>query len=143
MKIYNKKGFFFGFLWALLGVWLFVHSVLNAEEIFSKQAGNIIVSIILIAVGFTNLVRAFSKKATKKDLIEEQDERNKLLQLKTKSKLLDCMIFVLTILTVIGLMGYIFTQNIVWAFIFFIPVLLLTFYWISFIIINVYYEKKE
>lgn len=79
----------------------------------------------------------------KKDLIEEQDERNKLLQLKTKSKLLDCMIFVLTILAVIGLIGYIFAQNVVWAFVFFIPVLLLTFYWISFIIINIYYEKKE
>lgn len=64
MKIYNKKGFIFGFLWFLLGVWFLVHSIQNAEEIFSKQAGNIIVSIILLAVGFTSLIRAFSKEAT-------------------------------------------------------------------------------
>nr|WP_325254657.1 hypothetical protein [uncultured Oscillibacter sp.] len=143
MKIYNKKGFILGFIWFLLGGWLFIHSMINAEGNFPKQIENIIVSLILLIVGFTRFFRAFSKRATMQDLIEEQDERNKLMTLKIKAKILDFMIFILTIFMAIDLIGYIFTENIAWGFVFFITVLLLTFYWILYIIIGIYYEKND
>lgn len=91
MKIYNKKGLFWGIIWTLLAAWNIVHAFIAPHSNSIIQVKNIIFSIILLAIGMLGFVRAFSKKATREDLIEEQDERNRLVSLKTKSKTLDIM----------------------------------------------------
>ncbi len=143
MKIYNKKGFIFGLIWTVLGVWLLINSFIKSESITIELIKDIVLVLILLAVGITSVYRAFSKKATREDYIEQNDERNKLVKLKTKSRMLDLMVFGIIILMIIGLIGYMATDNIAWGFLFFGPCLLLAFYWIAYIVVNIYYENKE
>ena len=142
MKIYSKKGFVLGLIWSVVGGWLFILSVTSAD-ISAHQIKNTLISLVLVLIGLTSLIRAFSKKATKQDFIEEQDERNRFVNLKAKSKVLDLMVYVLTGLIVVGLTGYIITKNIAWGFVFLIPALLISFYLISSIIVYLYYDKHE
>lgn len=143
MKIYNKRGFVLGLIWSVMGGWLFILSVTSADSASPKQIKNILASLVLLVVGLTDVIRAFFQKATRQDFIEEQDERNRFVYLKTKSKVLDIMVYVLTGSMVAGLIGYIITKNIAWGFVFLIPALLISLYWISFIIVNLYYDKHE
>ena len=79
----------------------------------------------------------------REDFIEKSDERNQLIQLKTKARLLDLMIWAVCFLLAVSLIGYMVTENTAWGFLFFGPCLLLIFAWISFIVINIYYEHHE
>ena len=80
MKIYNRKGFAWGLLWTALSGWLLIHSVLAPEPEPEEQIKNIVVGIILLLVGLNGLSRAFSRKASREDYIEEKDERNQLME---------------------------------------------------------------
>ncbi|MGE7999423.1 hypothetical protein ACQKOF_12200 [Lysinibacillus sp. NPDC093190] len=91
----------------------------------------------------SGFIRAFSRKATQKDLVEEQDERNRLIMLKSKARTLDILFWCLIVIMIGGLVGYIITKNIAWGFIFIVLGLLISFYWIAYLIILVYYEKHE
>lgn len=76
--------------------------------------------------------------------IEGQDERNKLVVLKSKAKLLDLLVGVLIVIAVIGFIGSVSSNySIGWVFVFVIPLLLLSFYYIADIIVTSYYEKHE
>ena len=139
MRIYNKKGFIFGLIWTMLGIWLLINAF-TAQESVTKD---IMLAFILLAVGITSVCRAISKTASLEDYIEKNDERNKLIELKTKSRVLDLMVAFIIILMIIGITGYIITDNLSWGFIFFEPLLMFGFYWIVSIIVEIYYERKE
>lgn len=143
MKIYNKKGLVFGILWAAMGSLLLIHALIMLEPERIRQIKDLIVSVLLLAIGITSVVRAYSKKASREDFIEKSDERNQLTQLKTKAKMLDLMIWAVCFLLAVSLIGYMVTENTAWGFLFFGPCLLLIFAWISFIAINLYYEHHE
>lgn len=143
MKIYNKKGFVFGIVWSILGGWLFVSSILEPESFLPGQVKNIVLWLVLVLIGISTFIRAFSKKATREDMIEGEDERNRLVLLKTKAKMLDLMFWAMTIIMVLAMIGYAVTKQAEWAFVFTVPGILLAFYWISYIIVNIYYEKHN
>lgn len=143
MKIYHKKGFIFGVLWAIMGIWLLLHAIIGPEPEWLKQGKDIVIGILLLAIGVTTIGRAFSKKASQEDYIEQQDERNRWIQLKTKAKMLDIMFGGILFLLTVGLIGYLLTENIAWGYLFFGPCLLLAFYWVAYLVINVYYERHE
>lgn len=76
MKIYNKKGLVFGILWAAMGSLLLIHALIMLEPERIRQIKDLIVSVLLLAIGITSVVRAYSKKASREDFIEKSDERN-------------------------------------------------------------------
>ena len=143
MKIYNRKGFAWGLLWTVLSGWLLIHSVLAPEPEPERQIKNIVVGIILLLVGLNGLSRAFSRKASREDYIEEKDERNQLLALKVKARTLDVMMVAICILVAAGVAGYILTGEFEWSCLAFGPFLLTGVYWISGVVISVHYERRS
>lgn len=141
MKIYNRKGFAWGLLWTALSGWLLVLSVLDPEPELAKQVKNLVVGAILLLVGLGKICRACSRKASREDYIEEKDERNQLLALKRKARTLDVMLGAICILVAAGVAGYILTEEFGWACLAFGPFLLTGVYWISELIITLYYER--
>lgn len=81
MKIYHKKNF-----WA--GVGMLVLSLLNLmlslwRQDFDLSAGILVGALFLL--GISSLLRSLSPKLACEDKIEEQDERNILVKLKTST----------------------------------------------------------
>lgn len=139
MRIYNKKGFIFGLIWTLLGIWILITAFTAQENVIK----DIVLAIVLLAVGITSVCRALSKTASIEDYIEKNDERNKLIKLKAKARVLDLMVIFIMILMIIGIAGYIMTGNLSWGYVFFGPLLIFGFYWIVSIAMEIYYERKE
>lgn len=143
MKIYNKKGFLSGIFLTLLAI---VGMILDFRSPASNtlvQIRDIIISVFLLLMGINSFWRAFSKKATKEDIIEEYDERNRLIEYKSQSRMLDIVYAILFVLMICGLTGFKLTANIVWGCIFVIPGFLLGLFLIIQIFVKLYYEKHE
>lgn len=143
MKVYNKKGLIWGVLWTILGGWTLVLDIMKPNDFLPGQIKNVLMSALLIAIGISGFIRAFNRKATQLNLVEEQDERNRLIILKSKARTLDILLCCLVVIMIGGLVGYIITKNIAWGFVFIVPGLLISFYWIASIVTLVYYEKHE
>lgn len=86
MKIYNKKGLIWGVVWFILGSGLLVIKTLEPESILPEQIKDVVIALLLIMIGIGSVIRACSKRATREDKLEKLDERNQLVELKTKSK---------------------------------------------------------
>lgn len=143
MKIYNKKGLLSGVICTLLGVWSIFWDFGNSNHNLIVQIRDIVLSIVLLSVGITSFWRASSKKATKEDFIEENDERNKLIVYKSKSRMLDIVYCILFIVMICGMVGFKMTANMIWFSIFIIPGFLLGLFVLIEIFVKLYYEKHE
>ena len=82
MKIYNKKTFYFGVFSLLLGIFNLILDILNKS--FDTKGNILITALIFIGTGF--IIRGITRKFAKEDKLEEKDERNQLINLKSKSK---------------------------------------------------------
>ncbi len=80
MKIYNKKGFAVSILLIALGVFDAVGGFM--ADILDVKA--VIVIAALFAFGFVGVKRSLSEEFAREDKIEECDERNRLIELKSK-----------------------------------------------------------
>ena len=83
MKIYNKKTFASGailLLLALANLWAGAHSGFAFKTV--------LLLLILLLLGTSLLSRSLSQRLSQEDLLQEQDERNQLIQLKTKTQAL-------------------------------------------------------
>lgn len=80
MKVYNKKTFAFGVFSTALGVLNAVTAVLRGAD-----AGDIVLIACLLFFGIGALLRGTSKRLAREDRLEELDERNRLVELKSKS----------------------------------------------------------
>lgn len=82
MKIYNKKAFVSGAFLIALGV---LNVITNAiTKGFDLES--ILLIVALFALGAVSILRSTSQKMAKEDKIEERDERNRLIDWKSKSK---------------------------------------------------------
>lgn len=82
MKIYNSKAF-------ASGVFLIVLAALSlAGSIISNkiEGKGVILAAVLFWFGIDTIVRSLSKKKTKEDRMDELDERNRFIELKTQSR---------------------------------------------------------
>ena len=139
MKIYNKKKFYFSLLWLAMGISIMILTLvngdLNLDSVFSAACCCIL--------GINGLVRSISQKMSREDKVEELDERNQLIELKSKRKgfqliqyTLLCVGFVFAILggiykdMILGAVGI--TSTIIWFFSLVID-------WLTF----VYYESNN
>lgn len=82
MKVYNRKKFTAGIFMTALATVNLIADVLNR----TVDLNGIILSAVLYLSGFGAIVRSLSKKLTWEDKLEEMDERNQLIALKSRSK---------------------------------------------------------
>lgn len=80
MRIYNKKTFGFGIFALALGLLNIVAGVMTG---FDGKGVFLIVLLFLIGAG--SLARSLSQKMSREDKLEERDERNQLIDMKSKS----------------------------------------------------------
>lgn len=82
MKIYNKKKFVSGIFMATLGVLNII------TGIFSKDFDicSVILIMALFVMGFCTMIQSVSQRIAREDKLEELDERNRLIELKSKKK---------------------------------------------------------
>lgn len=82
MKIYNKKVFASGIFMMALGLLNLITSIVRHD----LDINSIILIVALFAMGFGSIMRSMSQRMAKEDKLEELDERNRLIELKSKSK---------------------------------------------------------
>jgi hypothetical protein len=143
MKIYNKKGLIGGILWTLLGFGTIISIFVKPDDFLPAQLKSLIVAIVLITIGVSSFTHAFSKKATREDMVQEHDERTRLIELKSKAKTLDIFVSILIVNAVGSMIGYGVTGNISWSVAALVSVCTITIYFIILLIATLYYENKE
>ena len=79
MRIYNKKKFAYGVFSLTLGLLVLVTGIMKG-----LHAKGAILSILLLLTGAGSLARSLSRKMSREDIVEERDERNRLIDMKTK-----------------------------------------------------------
>lgn len=82
MKIYNKKAFVSGAFLIALGVL----NVITSAVTKGFDIESILLIVALLALGAGSILRSASRKMAKEDKIEERDERNRMIEGKSKSK---------------------------------------------------------
>lgn len=82
MKIYHKKLFASGAFIMALGVVNLVMSIMQKDV----DINTMIPVIALFAFGLSSITRSLSRKKTQEDKLDKLDERNVLIELKSKSK---------------------------------------------------------
>ena len=141
MKIYNKKGFISGVLWTAAGAFCLYRDVVDAHHFLPQQIKSVVLSLVMLAVGLTCLLRALSKLASREDRIEELDERNRLVRLKTNSLTLRVTSYVQLAAMLLGLLGYALTENLVFGCLFLFAGLSITLEVVVSIAAAIHYEK--
>ncbi len=141
MKIYNKKGFFSGVLWTAAGAFCLYRDIVDSADFLPQQIKSVVISLLCLAIGLTSLIRAFSKSSTREDRIEEMDERNRLVRLKTNSLTLNILGYLQLAGMIIGILGFAFTESEVYGFLFLFAGLSITVTAVISFIATVWYEK--
>lgn len=140
MKIYNKKGLIWGVFWTIGGLFCLYRDIVDPHDFLPQQIKSDVLSVLLLAMGVTGFVRAFSKRATIEDKTEERDERNKLVRLKG-TPWWQHPLYVQMALMLAGVLAYAVTKKLVFGFLFLICGLNVSLCFILSIIFAVYYEK--
>ena len=142
MKIYNKKGLLAGVLWTAAGAFCLYRDAVDAHDFLPQQIKSVVLSLVMLAVGLTCLVRALSRSASREDRIEALDERNRLVSLKTDSLTQKVMGWARVAAMVAGLLGYVLTENLVFGCLFLFAGLEITLEAVVSIAAAIHYEKR-
>ena len=108
MRIYNKRKFF-------IGIGEFILSIVAFVTMFITRTIDIkfiVVNVIVFTLGIVNISRSLSKSDTAEDIIEENDERNRLISLRINNMRYKILIVVIYISVVAGMLAYGVTRNI-------------------------------
>ena len=82
MKIYNKKSFAEGIFMSALGTLNLIMDLIH----HTFEINGAILALALYVLGGGLIIRSLSLKFTKEDKLDKMDERNQLIELKSKSK---------------------------------------------------------
>ena len=142
MKLCNKKGLVLGLFWTILGVSALVLELVrpSSTAVFIRD---IVLFSLLILFGLRQVVRAFSRAATREDMLEERDERNRFIKLKTGSTMFKVAEVMLFLWTVASMVGYGFTRDDIWVMGVLVSGLTLGLLFIIELFVGVHYENKE
>nr|WP_297175201.1 DUF2178 domain-containing protein [uncultured Agathobaculum sp.] len=83
MKIYNKRNFRYGLGMTVLGVLMLLVSIWKGFEV----KGTVVMTLCLF-LGIGALLRSLSREMSREDKIAQLDERNRLVELRAKSRAL-------------------------------------------------------
>lgn len=81
MRVYNKRNFASGLVLALLGAGLLAIGLSRGFEL--KKC---VLSVLCLFIGYGLIIRSISRQWAKEDLLNERDERNQLIALKSRSR---------------------------------------------------------
>ena len=142
MKLCNKKGLVLGLFWTILGVSALVLELVrpSSTAVFIRD---IVLFSLLILFGVRQVVRAFSRAATREDMLEERDERNRFIKLKTGSTMFKVAEVLLFLWTVASMVGYGFTRDDIWVMGVLVSGLTLGLLFIIELFVGVHCENKE
>lgn len=143
MKIYNKKGLVLGIFWTIIGGGGLALELIRPSGNTAVFVRDIVLFSLLLLFSIRQIVRAFSKSATREDMVEERDERNRYIKLKTGStmfKVAQALLFVWTIGCAIA---YGFYQDQIWVSGVVVAGLTLGLLFIIELIVGIHYENKE
>ena len=143
MKLYNKKGLVFGLFWTILGVSALVLELVRPSGNTAVFIRDIVLFSLLKLFGVRQVVRAFSRAATREDMLEERDERNRFIKLKTGSTMFKVAEVMLFLWTVASMVGYGFTRDDIWVMGVLVSGLTLGLLFIIELFVGVHYENKE
>jgi len=143
MKLYNKKGLVFGLFWTILGVSVLVLELVRPSGNTAVFIRDIVLFSLLILFGVRQVVRAFSKAATREDMVEERDERSRFIKLKTGSTMFKVAEVLLFIWTIGSMIGYGFTQDTMWVMAVIVAGFTLGLLFIIELFVGIHYENKE
>lgn len=143
MKLYNKKGLVLGLFWTILGVSALVLELVRPSGNTAVFIRDIVLFSLLILFGVRQVVRAFSRAATREDMLEERDERNRFIKLKTGSTMFKVAEVLLFLWTVASMVGYGFTRDDIWVMGVLVSGLTLGLLFIIELFVGVHYENKE
>ena len=143
MRVYNRKGLAFGIFWAVLGAARLVLLVIAPEDQTAQFVKGLVLGIFMLIFGVSMILRAFSKEATREDRIEERDERNALVKLKAQARTSTVMFWTIIVFMAAGLIGYMTTENMAYAFVCTVPAVMLIVYFAASFIASIYYERRE
>ena len=137
MKYYNRRGLMSGIVQLLLSVFCLITMTVTGFDV--KLA---VLGIIIALLGMTSVISSFSKEATRKELIDNEDERSRLVNIKAKSKTFDIVSTFLFLATIAVMIAYGVTQNQVFVSMVLCTGAALSVCWIGHIITHFYYESK-
>ena len=66
-----------------------------------------------------------------------------MVRLKAQARTSTVLLWAIVVLMAAGLIGYMMTNNVAWAFVFTVPAVLLIVYMFSIIGLTIYYEHRE
>ena len=142
MKIYNKKGLILGIILAALGVFILISKIVLPEKFLPEQIKEIAIAVLAILMGISGFIRAFSKQLTKEDQIEDSDERNRLLTLKTKSLTLKILYGCLAVSAIGSGAAYKLTANTTWIPVLTVSAILIGFLLLVELVVSICYERR-
>ena len=143
MKLYNKKGLIFGLFWTFLGVSALILEFVRPSGNTAVFVRDIVLFSLLILFGVRQTVRAFSMKATREDMLEERDERNRYIRLRTGSTMFRVAEALLFIWTMGSLLGYGFTKDDMWIMGVVVAGFTLGLLFIIELFVGIQYERRE
>ena len=92
---------------------------------------------------FPQVVRAFSQPAAREDAIEERDERNKLIKLKTGSTMFKVAEAILFVWIIASTSAFALTQDTLWTMAVIVSGFTLGLLFIIELFVSIHYERKE
>ena len=143
MKLYNKKGLGFGLFWTILGISALILEFVRPSSNTAVFIRDIVLFSLLILFGVRQSVRAFSMKATRDDIREERDERNRYIKLKTGCTMFKVAEALLFIWVIGSAVAFGFTRDEIWTMAVIVSGLTLGLLFIIELFVGIHYEGKE
>lgn len=144
MKIYNKKGFWSGVLLLLLAI-VYVPTLMNNfnnMDTTMRIAKSILIIVSCVLFGITGIYRGINSKWAKEDA-QEDDERKKLVNTKTKSSAFIVAFFFSIFLALLLAITIGVTKDESFVGIFVGVGLMTTIMFIAYIGANIYHNKRN
>ena len=143
MKIYNKKRFLAGIIFCGIGMFNLINDFMTPSDFMALQIKHLVVSVLVLLIGVTDVMRALSKTKTDEDLAEETSIRNRIVKCKSRATAFSILQGILFVSVVVSLIGFYMTENMVIVTIFIVVGLLLTTSWGIELFTTIHYEKKQ
>lgn len=118
MKVYNKKKFWSGVVFLLLAAISIPNTIARFNSLDTLRIIKyVIMDTFAILFGVTEVYKSLSSKCTKEDR-QNDDEREKLITMKSKSSAYNITFFICAIITILSAIVVGVTKNNVWGGIF-------------------------
>lgn len=138
MKNYNRRGLMVGIVQLLLALFCLITIIVTGFDVKLLVLGGIIALL-----GITSVLNSFSKEATRKEWLDNEDERAQLVTMKAKAKSFSIVSNFLLLATIAVMVAYGITKNQVFVYMFLCTGAGLSVCWVSHIFTHVYYDSKS